>query len=315
MSSRITDSWIYGVPLFAVIHLGLFLALQSRPGPVAIVLWRWGPPTLVTAIAALLAAALWSAVRNRQTWSARRIVGLVGLIALIVTMAVYRTYPSSHDDQPSRVEFRLPLDGSVRVAWGGPAAAKNYHVSSPAERWAYDLLMTVNGVTHRGAGNAPADYYVYGRPVHAPAAGRVVAIHDGDPDARPGEPDPSRGAGNRIVLEVAPTQYMVLAHLKRGTITVAPGEAVRSGEPVALVGNSGNSSEPHVHLHLQDAPTPGEGEGIPFYFTDYVLDGGTRIRRGMPEGGVSRGQYIGDVISSVPPRSTASRARCFRTPT
>lgn len=294
------DWWIRGVVPLAILHLTLFLTLHARPGRVAIALWNWGPPALVTVASLLLVFALVTALRNRQIWSWRRASGLTALLTLVATMSVYRTFPSSHDDAPSPVDFRLPLDGPVRVAWGGPTAAANYHVSAPAERWAYDLLVTIDGASHRGDGTAVTDYYAYDRPVHTPAAGLVVEVHDGDPDALPGRPDPRRGGGNRIVLEVAPEQYLFIAHLRAGTIRILPGQRVRQGDVAGKAGNSGNSSEPHVHLHLQDTPVPGGGEGIPFYFSNYLVPkNGRTVARGMPQGGVRRGQYVGDVVTAV----------------
>ena len=296
------DWWIRGVAPLAILHLALFLTLRARPGALAVVLWKWGPPILLAANALLLGAALVSALRGRQTVSARRAVGLVGLTLLVATTAIYRTYPSSHDRAPSAVRFVLPLDGPVTVAWGGATPAVNYHVRAPAERWAYDLLITVDGVTYRGDGARLADYHAYDRPIVAPAEGRVVAVHDGDPDEPPGQPDAQRGGGNRIVIEVAPDQYLTVAHLKGGTILVSPGQQVRQGDRLGRIGNSGNSSEPHVHLHLQDTPVPGAGEGIPFYFSQYVvLDSGAKVARGMPEGGLRGGRWIGDVVNSLAP--------------
>jgi hypothetical protein len=116
----------------------------------------------------------------------------------------YRTYPSSYDNKPSAVAFRLPLAGPVTVAWGGADEKVDRRVTNPEERWGYDLLVTVDGVTHRGSTTALSDYYAYDRPVHAPGTGRVVDVHDGDPDAPPGRADRLRQGGNRVVLEVAP---------------------------------------------------------------------------------------------------------------
>lgn len=295
-----SDWWIYGVIPLALLHVTLFLTLQARPGRIAPVLWTLGPSLLVISAAALLAAALRSSSRSRHTWSRRRAAGLAALFLLVIATGAYRTYPSSYDDKPSVVDFRLPLDGPVRVAWGGPTARVNHHVSDPAERWAYDLLVTHDGVTHRGSAIALTDYYADDRHVHAPAAGRVIDVHDGDPDAPPGRADRKRRGGNRIVLEVAPGQYLFILHLKDGTIRVAPGQDVQQGQIVGHVGNSGNSSEPHVHVHLQDTPAPGLGEGIPFYFSNYVvLDGGQTIRRGIPQGGVRGGRYVGETIAQA----------------
>ena len=293
-----TGWWIHGVIPLAVLHAALFLTLQSRPGRIARMLWEVGPILLVLLASVLLATALLSSLRNRHTWSRRQAAGLAGLFLLVMATGAYRTYPSSYDNKPSGVEFRLPLDGAVTVAWGGADASVNHHVLNPEERWGYDLLVTVDGVTHRGSPRALTDYYAYDRPVHAPAAGRIVDVHDGDPEAPPGRADRLRRGGNRVVLEVAPGQYLFILHLKAGTIRVAPGQAVREGEIVGHVGNSGNSSEPHVHVHLQDSPAPGLGEGIPLYFSNYVvLDRGQEIRRGIPQGGVRGGRYVGETIA------------------
>ena len=56
------------------------------------------------------------------------------------------------------VRFRLPLDGPVTVAWGGADTDVNYHAVMPDQRWAYDLLVTREGRTHRGDGTRLDDY-------------------------------------------------------------------------------------------------------------------------------------------------------------
>jgi murein DD-endopeptidase MepM/ murein hydrolase activator NlpD len=210
---------------------------------------------------------------------------------------VYRTFPSEYDASPSEVVMRLPLDGPVTVAWGGPTRRVNYHVRSPAERWAFDLLETVDGESHRGTGESVTDYYAYDRPVRSPADGRVVRVIDGVPDALPDQAEAFRRGGNVIVLEVARDQYLFMVHLKAGSLTVAPGDDVKRGDVLARVGNSGNTSEPHLHVHLQDTPMIARGQGIPFYFADYADERSGRIvDRGMPQGGVRRGQYVGDLV-------------------
>lgn len=297
MEDHWSDWWVAASPVVGLLDLALYLVLQARPGPTAIALWTWGPPVIVATAAALLAAALLSAYRTRLTWSWRRMAGLAGICAIIATSGVYQTYPSSHDDQPSRVVFRLPLDGPVTVAWGGPTLRTNYHVGSPAERWGYDFVVTVDGRSHTGDGSAVDEHYAYGRDVHAPADGTVVTAHDGEPDATPGRPDRDRRAGNHIVLDVAPREYLFIAHLQPGSVLVTAGQRVRQGEVVARVGNSGNTSEPHVHLHLQDSATPDRGEGIPLYFSGYRVEGVPEVvQRGLPIGGQRNGVFLGQIV-------------------
>ena len=188
----------------------------------------------------------------------------------------------------------------MTVAWGGPTYRVNYHVGSPPERWGYDLLVTQGNRTHAGSGATVTDYWTYGRQVRAPADGTVIAVHDGEPDAVPGRPDRDCRAGNHVVLQVAPGEDLFIAHLQAGSLAVAPGQRVSQGEVIARVGNSGNSSEPHVHLHLQDTPTPDWGEGIPMEFSGYrVANQAEVVERGMPLGGQRRGEFLGQIVESV----------------
>jgi len=46
-----------------------------------------------------------------------------------------------------------------------------------------------------------------------------------------------------------------LGHLKQGSVTVKVGDVVWRGQPLAAVGNSGHTNEPHLHLQVQDTPT------------------------------------------------------------
>ena len=98
------------------------------------------------------------------------------------------------------------------------------------------------------------------------------------------------------MLEVALSEFLFIGHLRPGSVAVRQGERVEAGQWIGRVGNSGNSSEPHVHLHLQDTIRPYLGKGIPFYFHHYRQDAGRRVERGMPQGGRSDDQFLGQVI-------------------
>lgn len=114
----------------------------------------------------------------------------------------------------------------------------------------------------------PADRFPgFGRRVLAPASGRVVATHDGEPDHPAYRGIPSIGyaltqgrrasdgwvalAGNHVLIETDGV-FVALCHLQRGTVSVAVGEQVEVGQELARCGNSGNSTEPHLHLQAID---------------------------------------------------------------
>ncbi|QNN83622.1 M23 family metallopeptidase [Brachybacterium sp. Z12] len=76
------------------------------------------------------------------------------------------------------------------------------------------------------------------------------------------------------------TVVAVLAHLRRGSLQVAPGERVAAGQQLAECGNSGNSSDPHVHFQLMDGPDITTAHGLPFEWEYLGEDGAPR--RGVP---------------------------------
>lgn len=296
--------WLRATFALALAQAGLLLVLHARPGLAAVVLWYVTPPLVALAAIVLLGVAFVRSLRRREGLTACTLAGYLMLMGLVASLVAFRAYPSSHDVRPSDVPFRLPLDGPLTVAWGGPTLAVNYHVVLPDQRWAYDLLVTQNGRSFRTTGARVEDYYAYGRQVLSPASGVVLATRDTEPDEPIGHWRFRRATGNHVILQVAPGEFLFIAHLQPRSIAVAVGEHVRAGQLLGRVGNSGNTSEPHVHVHLQDTPTPYLGEGIPFYFYNYRVNN-VEVPRGMPFGGRQRsrsrwpGAFTGKIIEHV----------------
>lgn len=195
--------------------------------------------------------------------------------------------PSRFLDHRIGARLRLPFDGEWTVFWGGRALIGNYHAADPAQRFALDLVVARDGATFEGDPARLESYFCWGRPVLAPGAGRVVAAVDGLPDQPIGSSDAARPAGNHVVVDLGQDEFVFLAHLRQGSVTVAPGDSVVPGQEIGRCGNSGNTSEPHLHVHLQTTPDLAAGEGLPAQFHDYVADGAP-VDRGEPV----RGQVI-----------------------
>jgi hypothetical protein len=129
-------------------------------------------------------------------------------------------------------------------------------------------------------------FFGFGQPILAPAAGRVVSVHDGEADhvarrsplarvpyaltqaarAREGA---AALAGNHVILELEDGRYVVLAHLRAGSVRVGPGQAVAAGHELGACGNSGNSTQPHLHIQVMDAADPFTARGLPLSFRTY----------------------------------------------
>lgn len=193
-------------------------------------------------------------------------------------------YPANVQSMNPKMVVRFPLNERALVGWGGDRLETNYHVTKPNERWAYDILIPPAEVKS----SKLKDYGIYGAKVMAPASGTVVSINNDEKDLVPGSDDFQSMAGNHIYLRLDETgTFLVLAHLKKGSIKVKEGQHVNEGEFLAQVGNSGSSSEPHLHIHHQ-RQDPSKvsmflAEGLPLYFQ-------TEKGAMMPE----RGTYMSD---------------------
>jgi len=73
-----------------------------------------------------------------------------------------------------------------------------------------------------------------------------------------------RVTGNHVILDLGEGTYAAYAHVRRGSLQVKAGDTVRAGQPIARVGNSGNTTEPHLHFQLMDGPDLDSARGIPF---------------------------------------------------
>ena len=175
----------------------------------------------------------------------------------------------------SRTPMQLPFRGEWYVFGGGDNESVNNHVSVRGQRRAADIIIKgADDLSHKDTGRRNEDYFVYGKEILAAAPGTVVTAIDGVPDNEPGSMNPLCAVGNCLIIDQGSHEYAVYAHLKPGSLSVHRGDKVRKGQVLALCGNSGNSSEPHLHFHLQDNAILQDGAGITPYFT------GVRCRRG-----------------------------------
>jgi len=93
--------------------------------------------------------------------------------------------------------------------------------------------------------------------------------------------------GNHVILDIGRGLYAFYAHLQPGSLRVNVGDRVKRGQVLGLVGNSGNSTEPHLHFHISDANSPLGSEGVPYAFDSFELVGSCQTfnacARGAPQ--------------------------------
>lgn len=166
----------------------------------------------------------------------------------------------------------LPLEGGrFMVGQGGESPLLNHHYGHRAQRHAADIT-AIDRAGFRARSLLPADparYAIYGAAVLSPCDGTVRETRDDLPDLAPPRADPQHPAGNHVVIACG-GMLVELAHLQQGSVAVAAGDEVVTGGRIGRVGNSGNTTEPHLHVHAVDAAT---GEGVPIAF-----DGAAPVR-------------------------------------
>ncbi|MGH7985118.1 MAG: M23 family metallopeptidase [Candidatus Binataceae bacterium] len=158
----------------------------------------------------------------------------------------------------------IPLDGAPHIG----------------QRFAIDWVkFGPDGNTYKGDPHHNSSYYAWNAPVKAAADGRVVAVKDGIPENTPDPADPARRAvamnlktiaGNNVIEDIGGGHYALYAHLRPGSIAVKTGDTVHRGEVLAHLGNTGNSTEPHLHFQVCDAPSFIASNGVPFEIDHFV---------------------------------------------
>jgi hypothetical protein len=214
------------------------------------------------AMALLLAAATVRSLRRAPAADAKQESPVRAFVKVMLGIFVGGTAVgaiSGRTVPPGAVDLAFPLrDGSFIVGHGGSTGPANMHHSHPQQTYALDI-MKLNAAGMRARGFFPSDlakYAIFGSPVISPCDGAVRAAVDGQPDTR----DEKRVAGNHVVVRCGDVDVW-LAHLQRGSVTVKPRAPVRTGQVLGRVGNSGNTTEPHLHVHAER-----NGKGVPATF-------------------------------------------------
>ncbi|MFT3682114.1 MAG: M23 family metallopeptidase [Ferruginibacter sp.] len=179
----------------------------------------------------------------------------------------------------------------VKGTWyAGAAPAPNaHHRWGFMEEFAYDFIMIGDSNrTYKSNYTVLENYYCYGQPVYATEAGEVVAVLDAVPDAaiypkdlpqeeymnfireRQGKLLKAYGIpglqGNHIIIKHNGNEYSFFAHLKPGSLKVNKGDKVSRGQLIAAVGNSGNSTEPHLHFQINENADAFNSRTVPVRF-------------------------------------------------
>jgi len=148
------------------------------------------------------------------------------------------------------------------------------------EKFAFDLTQS-NELwenTFSGDPKKNESYFAYGDTLYAAASGTVVKVVNGRPENLGNAHDVPLNTndeyyGNHLILDIGGGCYSAYMHCIPNSFLVAAGDVVTEGQPIAKLGNSGNSTEPHLHFQIIDKPDPAFSNGLPFVLKKYTKIG------------------------------------------
>lgn len=225
-------------------------------------------------LALFLSASVLSFLKARKlpVFTKMQTVGIVGsCIGIILTLCfsyinIDAFTALSYSEEP--VDFMFPLkNGSYAVIQGGNGASSylvNYHynawkLGTPEDtlsKYSTDIIKINRlGFCYKSFdflfnSDLPKDlskYEMFGETLYSPCDGEVWNVDDGNADVLPTK-DEGYTIGNSVTIKFNDNYYVALHHLEEGTITVGEGDMVKRGQPIAKIGNSGNTNMPHLHI-------------------------------------------------------------------
>lgn len=184
-----------------------------------------------------------------------------------------------------KTQLVFPFRGPGIISAGGALEGGHRNRSGLYAIDALGLTGTYGPLLNARKDEVPGDYAGWGREVIAPAAGRiVVAKNDHVDQPKAGKSDPAYflpqyrsggDPGNLVIIDHGNGEFSMLGHMQRDSVRVKPGDFVTQGQVLGLIGNSGDTSGPHLHYQLQSGPDWERSDALPFSFSNV-----TSISRG-----------------------------------
>ncbi len=208
--------------------------------------------------------------------------------ALDAYMSRYKRFSSTGIPQ-----LLLPVIGEWKITQGhnGP----HTHQKEWANAWDFEIEDTKGKKYSDDSANLK-DYYAFGKPVHAAAAGYVAKVVNGIGDNPIGITNTQDNWGNYVSVYHMAGYYTLYAHLREGSIKLSEGDYVKQGEKIAQVGNSGRSPYPHLHFQAQEGAEAGT-KSVFCHLLNYKVAGEGEQQRFVGSGIPKEGENISPLIA------------------
>jgi len=177
-----------------------------------------------------------------------------------------------------RTQLLFPFLGNGMISSAGALHSGHRNRSGLYAIDALGLTANYGPMVQAQPEDDPANHAGWGRPIIAPAAGTIVVARNDHVDQPvAGNSDPSYflprykdggDPGNLVVIDHGNGEFSMIAHMRKGSVKVTTGDHVVQGQTIGLLGNSGDTSGPHVHYQLQSGPDWEKSDGLPVRFSN-----------------------------------------------
>ena len=177
-------------------------------------------------------------------------------------------------DKALNLEFPLK-QGMFCIIQGGNSRLINHHNSVKTQKYGLDVVL-INKFGSRTNKIFPEklnEFNIYSIPVYSPCSGVVIRVVDFHSDEQLGTRNTQNPGGNYVAV-CDENRVIILAHLQKNSISVKEGDIIHVGDFIGKVGNSGNTTEPHLHIHGLLLPAENfffDGKPIPLTFDGKFL--------------------------------------------
>lgn len=190
-------------------------------------------------------------------------------------------------NQDDPIVIHSPLRGKNWLAANGPSNTSAHRramlpingLPHIGQRYAIDWIqLGDDGSAFTGDKSKNSSYHAWDQEIHAVGDGKIIEVKDGIPENVPNSGKIAVPitydtlAGNYIIQQLSDGHFAAYAHLRPSTLKVKVGDTAHAGDVLAHLGNTGNSSEPHLHFQVCDAPSFPASEGLPFAIDQYTYD-------------------------------------------
>ncbi len=166
--------------------------------------------------------------------------------------------------------LEMPVKGTWLALHAGEKPWVNYHANYAPQKYSIDMVrINEQGDFFENMGEKNEDFLCFSDSIFSPVNGTIVGLVNQFKNQQIMDgPDTLNTAGNYLVIATAPQKFVFLSHLSPDGFQVKVGDTVAIGTFLARLGNSGNSTFPHLHIRMQNTSVYNDTNavGLPFLF-------------------------------------------------